>query len=147
MRRARALARFARDPELILAGLRGRGFVFDRRGDLAARRLAGLAGFTGRRCAGNAVAIGAPIGGLHPHDLRGLVLGHARRLIGRRHVQDLTAAQPVHVLVVERALVTAEQCDEHLLEAHVLGLVNLGNLRQRVAAPHRVGIALARVRA
>src|SRR5438477_179898 len=129
-----AFSGFARNTKLILARLRSACLILDRGGDPSARgRSRAGRSACGRACR-DSVAIRAPIGSLHFHHLRRFGRRDRSDLIALRNGDDLSAAQAIHIAAIERAFVAAEQRDQHLFEADIIGLVFACDLGQGVAA-------------
>ena len=93
-----------RHAQLVAARARGGRRLVDRGADASAAARRALPSADCRRRAGDAVAIGAPVGRLHAHDARRLRRAASRAPRRPRDRDDRAGAQPVHVVAVERVL-------------------------------------------
>ena len=120
--------------------------VFDPCRDLADRLLARRLlrnGSVGCTC-GKLAAVTTPVGGLRHDDSPGFVLWYCLKTSLVRYRKNPAGLQPVHVATIECVLVGLEEPNQHLVKRYPLGPEVTGDLAERFAATHLVGLAAFR---
>ena len=119
-RRRRAPLPASRRHAELIAARRARPASFLRPSCRSSRRPRARRAFGRRRCAGDAVLVGAPIGGLHAHDLASLRARLRRGRLAALGIVMIAPARRRFMLLPSNALgLLLEERDQHLLERHV----------------------------